>query len=164
MSAARPFLWGTAPDGRRVVSARAWVLIWVAPVVFAAAGALLLLVEGYRHITSRPAEATVVRVHAWDGGTVFDRHVTNYSPVFRYRWSDGTLTDATSGMSHPDWNFETGSVHSIRFFPGRKADVIIPGWHNALPGLIVAAIGAVLALPALWADRRLRRWRRGGQG
>jgi len=160
----QPFLLRTTPDGRREVSWRVWLLIWLAPVLFAAAGALMLLVEGYRHLATRPAEATVVRVYAWDGDTIFDRGSTNYGPVFRYRWSDGEYTEATSGMSHPDWNFEIGSVKPIRYFPGRKANVVFPGLHNFLPGIVVALIGAVLALPALWLDRRLRRWRRGGAG
>ncbi|MDJ0628851.1 MAG: hypothetical protein QNJ44_11375 [Rhodobacter sp.] len=154
----QPFFWRTLPDGRREVSWRVWVLIWVAPVLFLIAGAGMLLIEGYRHLASTPATGEVVRVYAWEGETVFDRGTTNYGPVFRYLWSDGQPTEATSGMSHPEWNFDIGSTHDIRYFPGRKANVVFPGPHNWYAGLIVGAIGLVLSVPALWASLRIRRW------
>ncbi|MDJ0827850.1 MAG: hypothetical protein QNJ16_20380 [Rhodobacter sp.] len=160
MLGSQPYFWRELPDGRREVSWRVWVLIWVAPVLFLLAGAGMLGIEAYRHLASVPATGEVVRVYAWEGETVFDRGTTNYGPVFRYVWSDGQLTEATSGLSHPDWNFEIGSRHAIRYLPGVKTDVVLPGPHNWYPGLIVGAIGLILTLPALWATARLRRWQR----
>jgi len=154
----QPFFWRCLPDGRREVSWRVWVLIWVAPVLFVMAGAGLLVWEGYRHLASVPTEAEVVRVYEWEGEGLFTTGTTLYGPVFRYVWGDGQTTEATSGMSDPAWNFEIGSRHQIRYFPGAKANVVFPGRHNWLPGAIVAGIGVVLSLPALWATLRLRRW------
>ncbi len=158
MLASQPFFWRTLPDGRREVSWRVWVLIWVAPVLFLLAGLGLLAWEAYRHLASVPTEAEVVRVYEWDGEGLFSAGTTLYGPVFRYIWSDGNPTDATSGLSDPSWNFEIGSTHQIRYFPAYKADVVFPGPHNWLPGLIVGAIGVVLTVPAVWATLRIRRW------
>lgn len=156
------FLWRTLPDGRREVSWRLWVLIWVAPSLFLGASVLMLGVESWRHLASVSGEGEVVRVYAWEGETIFDNGTTNYGPVFRYIWSDGQPTEASSGMSHPDWNFDIGSRHAIRWFKGAKRNVVLPGVHNWLAGLIVGAIGLVLLLPALWATLRLRCWMRAG--
>lgn len=162
MSGGRYYLWRTLPDGQREIGWRLWVLIWVAPVLFAAAAALLLAVAAYSLATSRPTTGEVVRVYGWEGETPFDRGRINYAPVFRYIWQDGEPTEASVGMSHPDWNFAVGSTHEIRYFPGRKSDVILPGFHNWQVGLTILAIAAVLTLPALWATGWLRRWRRQG--
>ncbi len=162
MLASQPYLWRTAPDGRREISWRLWVLIWVAPVLFSLAGAALLVVEGYRHLASTPTTGEVVRVYEWDGDTILSRGTKLYGPVFRYVWSDGKPTDATSGMSDPSWNFEIGSTHEIRYFKGYKANVVFPGRHNWLPGLIVGAIGLVLLVPAGWGTRALLRWKARG--
>lgn len=142
------YLWRTLPDGRRLVSRRLWILIWVAPALFVLAGAGMLAIEGWKHLTRVPTEAEVVRVYDWS---------PLYGPVFRYTWSDGQPTEATSGTAYAR-RFEVGERHVIRYDPARKTDVTLPGWHNWLPGLIVGGIGAVLALPALWATRRIRRW------
>ena len=162
MLGSQAFFWRTLEDGRREVSWRVWVLIWVAPVLFLLAGAGLLVWEGYRHLASVPTEAEVVRVYEWDGEGLFTSGTKLYGPVFRYVWSDGETTEATSGMSDPDWNFEIGSTHQIRYFPAYKANVVFPGAHNWLPGLIVGAIGLILTGPALWGSLRIRRWLRAG--
>lgn len=155
---ARPHLWQTLPDGGRVVSWRLWVLIWVAPVLFLAAAALMFGQQAWRHVTSQPIEAQVVRVYDWPGETVFDRGQTKFGPVFRYQWTDGTMTEASTGMSHPDFDFPVGSVHEIRYFPDRKGNVVLPGIHNWMAPSIILGIGAVLLAPALWATARVKRW------
>lgn len=155
----QPFFWRTHSDGRREVSWRVWVLIWVTPVLFAVAALMMLAFESYRHLASRPTTGEVVKVYSWPGGTIFDAGKTNYSPLYRYRWSDGEMTEATAGMSHPDWNFPLGSVHEIRYFPARKTNVVRPGFHNFAPGLVIAALALITAIPAFWGDRRVRRWR-----
>ncbi|MDF0602363.1 hypothetical protein P1J78_16615 [Psychromarinibacter sp. C21-152] len=152
------FFWREHPDGRREVSWRTWVLIWLLPVLFLGAAVLMLAWEGYRHLATVPAQGEVVRVYAWEGDTIFDRGMANYGPVFRYTWSDGQETEASVGMSHPDWNFEIGSVREIRYFPDRKTNVVLPGAVNFYAGLIIGGIGLVLLLPALLATWRLRRW------
>ena len=158
----QPYFWRELPDGRREVSWRVWVLVWVTPVLFLAAAVLMLGYEGYRHATSVPGEGEVVRVYAWEGETIFDRGTINYGPVFKYIWSDGNPTEATSGMSHPDWNFDIGSRHAIRYFEGYKGNVVYPGLHNWMAGLIILGLGAVCLIPALWVTARLRRWLRAG--
>ncbi len=77
------FLLRTGPDGRRQASWRVWALIFLLPVVFLV-GATALAWDSYSFITK--AERTTgeaVRVYAWDGET------KDYSPVFRYLFSDG---------------------------------------------------------------------------
>ena len=162
MHLSQRFLWQTLPDGRREVSWRLWVLIWIAPVLFLAASVLMLGAEGWRHATSTPGEGEVVRVYAWEGETIFDRGTTNYGPVFRYVWSDGQPTEATSGMSHPDWNFDIGSRHAIRWFEDAKRNVVLPGLHNWLAGLIIGAIGLALLPFALLITGAIRKWQRAG--
>ncbi len=157
--ASRPFLWRTRADGTREVSWRLWVLIWVLPGLMTGAGTAMLVIEAYRHLATLPTQAEVVQVHAWEGETIFDKDVTNYGPVFAYEWTDGTITRASSGMSSPDFDFAIGSLHEIRYFKGHKGNVVLPGWHNWLPGLIVGALGLVLTLPATWITLLVRRWR-----
>lgn len=152
----------TLPDGRRQVGWRLWVLIWILPGLFLAAAALMFAHEGWRHVASVPTTGEVVQVYDWPGGTIFDRGVTNYGPVFRYSWSDGSATEATSGLSHPSFNFPIGSVHEIRYFPDAKRNVVLPGLHNWMAPSIILGLGAVTLIPALWATARLRRWQREG--
>lgn len=150
-------------EGRRLVSWRVWVLIWVAPALFALAFAVLLGEAAYKRLATVPGEGEVVRVYAWEGETWFDRGVTNYAPVLSYDWTDGKPTEASTGMSHPGWNFEIGSRHMIRYFPGAKADLVLPGAHNWSVAWVIGAIAAVLLLPALWGTWRLKKWQAGGR-
>jgi len=154
----QPFLLRTTPEGRRLVSWRMWVLVWVTPGVFALAALWLAAEAGWTRLTFVPGEGEVVRVHARDGRTLFDRGRVNHAPVFRYVWSDGQATDASVGMSHPDWSFAVGSRHAILYNPRRKADVVLPGPHN---WAVAGVLAALAALPALWASRAFRRWRAG---
>ena len=152
----------TLPDGRRQIGWRTWVLIWVAPVLFVAASLMMFAWEGYRHLATTPTTGEVVQVYEWEGTSPFDRGVALYGPVFRYTWVDGQPTEATSGMSHPDFNFPIGSVHEIRYFPDAKRNVVLPGIHNWMAPAIILGIGAVLLIPALWGTFRLKRWQRKG--
>ncbi len=156
------FLLRTLADGRRQVSWRVWVLIWVAPVLFVGAAVLLSLEAAYKLSATVPGEGEVVRVYAWPGETWFDRGKTNYSPVFRYQWTDGTMTEASSGVSHPDWNFAIGERHAIRYFPGAKRDVVLPGPHNWFVARVIAIIGGALVFPAALASLAVWRWQRRG--
>lgn len=157
------YLWRVTEGGRRLVSWRLWVLIWVTPVLFALAFAALLGEAGYKRYATVETEAEVVRVYAWGGETIFDRSTVNYAPVFRYVWSDGAPTEASVGMSHPDWNFDIGTRHVIRYFPAAKSDLVLPGPHNWAAAWIIGALALVTALPALWGTRRLNRWQAGGR-
>lgn len=148
----KAFLW-TDESGVRHASWHVAALIWVAPVVFAIGVAVLLFEAVVKTTMTVATTGEVVRVYDWDG---------NYSPVFRYTWTDGTATEATSGQSDPDWNFPVGSEHAIRYFPEAKRDIVIEGAHNwAVPGWI-----ALIALPILllsaYAQSRVNRWLRGG--
>lgn len=156
------YFWHTTPDGRREISWRTWLLVWILPGLLLLAAVVMLGWESYRHLATVPTTGEVVRVYAWEGETMFDRGDTNYGPVFRYTWTDGTETEASVGMSHKDWNFEIGSVHPIRYFAGSKTNVVLPGAVNFYAGLIVGALGLVCMIPALFAASRLRRWQRGG--
>lgn len=163
MTRSRPYMWRELPDGRREVSWRPWVLIWVIPVLFLGAAALFVAEATWKLMATTPTTGTVVQVYAWPGETIFDRGVTNYGPVFEYAWSDGEMTRAGVGNSHPDWNFEVGSRHQILYFPGSKKNVVLPGPHNWFVAAVIGGIGAVLLAPALFAAHRLRRWRNSGR-
>ena len=159
----RPFLTEETAEGVRLASWRVWFFIWLVPVAFAAAAVILGMATGLRYLATVPGEGEVVRVYSQAGETVFDRGVTNYAPVFRYEFAPGEETEASAGMAAPGWNFEIGSRHAIRFDPKVKGDVMLPGRHNWVVAWIMALIAAVLALPALWAHLRVRRWQRGGR-
>lgn len=159
----QPFLLRTTPDGRRQASWRVWVLIFVLPVLFLAAAALLALESQAFVARAERTTAEVVRVYAWEGWTPWDGATTDYSPVFRYRFSDGTMTEASTGQSSPNWNYEIGSRHEILYLPDRKADVRQDRFEQlwALP-VTIGLIGLVCLAPALLAAARVRRWLRGG--
>ncbi len=156
------FLLRTGPDGRRQASWRVWALIFLLPVVFFV-GAAALAWDSYSFVTK--AERTtgeVVRVYARDGWNPWDGETKDYSPVFRYMFSDGKATEASTGQSSPNWNFEIGSRHEIFFNPAYKDDVRLNKFEQlwALPSTI-AAIGLVLLIPAVIAAWFVRRWLRG---
>ncbi len=158
----QPYLSRELPGGRRLVSWRAWVLVWVKPVLFGLAAFLLAAEAVWRQVATVPATGEVVRVNAWEGETILDRGTTNYAPVFRYVWSDGGVTEASTGMSHPDWNFEIGSTHAIRYFPRARTDVVLPGPHNWFVAGVVGGLAAVFLIPALVLTRWLLRWKAAG--
>lgn len=157
----QPFLLQETEAGERIVSWRVWLLIWVVPVLFAVAAMVLAGEAAWRQLSTVPGEGEVVRVYAWEGETMFDRGTTNYGPVFRYEFAPGESAEATSGMSHPDWNFEIGTRMPIRYNPRTKTDVVLPGAHNWAVAGVIALIALVTALPALWGHRRVTRWQRG---
>ncbi|WP_146343959.1 hypothetical protein [Falsiphaeobacter marinintestinus] len=148
--------------GRRLISWRVWVLVWVTPVLFAAAAAFLALIAEYERLVSVSTIGEVVRVYAWEGETPFDRGQTNYAPVFDFVDQDGRETGASTGMSHPDWNFDIGSKHEIRYIPGADQDVLLPGPHNYAVAGVIAVISIVLAVPGVLMTVLLRRWQSKG--
>lgn len=158
-----PYLWRER-DGRREVSWRLWVLIWVAPVLFALAALWLVLEVMLFTAGAEKVEGEVVRVHAFDGWTPTEGRTTLYAPVLRYTWSDGQPTEASAGQSSANWNFPIGSRQAIWARQDRKDDVMLANFE-AMWGVaaVIAGIGLVLCLSALWATARLRRWRAGAR-
>lgn len=137
-------------------------VLWVLPATVAAFAAAAMLAEVRVLVHWQRAEAEVVRIHSFAGTGPFDRGQPQFAPVFRYVWTDGQPTEASVGMRHPDWNFAPGTRHEIRFHPGYKRDVALPGTHNlVLPGAL-AGLALVLALPLALIGRR--RSRRRGMG
>ncbi|RMF33944.1 MAG: DUF3592 domain-containing protein [Alphaproteobacteria bacterium] len=154
----------TLPDGRRQISWRMWVLVFVAPVLMLAAAAFfalqsLIVVSSYQR-----TEGEVVRVYDWEGWNPLDGETRDYSPVFRYEFAPGDMTEASTGQSSPNWNFEIGSRHTILFDPAQKTDVKLPGFEQlwALP-VTIGVLGAILVVPALLAAAALLRWKRRGR-
>ncbi|UYV39302.1 hypothetical protein N4R57_10010 [Rhodobacteraceae bacterium D3-12] len=158
----RPFLFEETAAGERIVSWRVWLLVWLLPGVFALGTVAMVGEAGWRLQGTVVGQGEVVRVYTFEGETVFDRGVLNYSPVFRYEFAPGEMIEASTGMSHPDWNYEIGSVHEIYYKPSYKTNVSLPGAHNWAVAWVIGGITAVLLLPALWLHRRVRRWQRGG--
>ncbi|GAA6203166.1 DUF3592 domain-containing protein [Aquicoccus sp. SU-CL01552] len=157
------FLFRTTPDGKRQVSWRVWVLIFLLPVLFLGT-AVALAFESYSFVANaKRTTGEVVRVYSWEGWNPWDGETTDYSPVFRYRFSDGEMTEASTGQSSPNWNFEIGSQHDILFLPDRKRDVRQVRFEQlwALPATI-GLIGLVLLCPALIAAFFVFRWLKGG--
>jgi hypothetical protein len=148
----RAFLW-TDASGQRHASWHVTVLVWVAPVVFALGFATMAAEAIVRTVMTVPTTGEVVRVHDWNG---------EYSPVFRYVWSDGRVTEASSGLRDADWNFEIGSIHAIRYFASSKRDVVIVGAHNWYVAGWIAFFGLFLAVLSAYAQGRVNSWLRGG--
>jgi len=143
----------TDPEGRRLASWHVYVLLWLLPVIFALATAALFAEAIWKTTATVPTTGEVVRVYDWDG---------NYGPVFRYTWTDGSVTEASTGNSSPDFNFPVGSLHDIRYFADRKADVVLVGPHNWFVALVIGAITLGVSLFSLYGHARLRRWLRSG--
>lgn len=158
------FLMRTNPDGSRQASWRIWVLIWVTPVLFAAATLLLSGMVLYRQVAMEVTEGVVTHVYDWenDAPEIFYPGDRVYSPRFRYTWSDGEETEATGGTSHTAWNFEIGSVHQIRFWPDEKADVVLVSPQEWWIPRAIAIMTILTATPALLLTFLLRRWLRRG--
>lgn len=158
------YFFRTLPDGRRQVSWRVWLLIFVAPVLFLAFAAFftinsLLIVTNYQRTMGE-----VVRVYEAPGYTPWDGETTDYSPVFRYEFKPGQTTDASTGQSSPNWNFAIGSKHAILFDPAQKRNVKLDNVEQlwALPA-IIGAIGGAVLIPALIAAAFIRRWQRNAE-
>ncbi|MDD9732827.1 DUF3592 domain-containing protein [Mameliella sp. AT18] len=165
MNQSQQFLWRTHPDGRRQVSWRVWLLIFVTPVLFLATAALL----AYDSVSfvSRADRTTgeVVRVYEWEDWTPWAGNHTVYGPVFRYEFREGEMTEASLGQSSANWGFEIGSRHEILFNPETRGNVRLPLFEHlwALP-LTILCIGLITLVPALFGAWRVRRWLRGGAG
>ncbi|HFQ15721.1 MAG TPA: hypothetical protein ENK41_05140 [Rhodobacteraceae bacterium] len=156
-------LW-VRPDGRRDVSWRMWVLVWILPVAFGVSALALAGEAYYRTSFSTPVLGVVDKVYAWPGTIPFTgRQVTNYSPRFVYTDAEGREVRATSGSSHPSYDFPVGTEMEIRYFPGRNANIVIPGPLNWFVAKVVALV-ALACLPlSLLGWWWLRRWQRKGQ-
>ncbi|MDU8911463.1 hypothetical protein [Aestuariicoccus sp. MJ-SS9] len=107
---------------------------------------------------SETVEAEVVQVHSWPGDTPFDFWTEVHAPVFAYARPDGSDARVSGGMRHPSLNLPLGSRHVIHVVPGEDRDGIYPGPHIWAHVRVVAALGLVVCLPALWGSWRLRRW------
>ena len=152
---AAQYLW-REQDGKREISRRLWVLVWVTPVVFALA-LLWLIVEAY--VKTRlysPAEAEVVRVYSWED-------TKGVAPLMRYTWVDGKETEATPGLRHENWDFPVGSRQDIRFNPWWKTNVVLPGLHNWFVAKIIALFTIATSLISGYVTIRLWRWRAKGE-
>ncbi|SNS76589.1 DUF3592 domain-containing protein [Antarctobacter heliothermus] len=165
MNQRQAFLWRTGPDGRRQVSWRVWLLIFVTPGLFGAAAALLAYDS--LNFVSRAETTTgeVVRVYEWENWNPWEGSHTAYGPVFRYDFGGGDMTEASLGQSSSNWGFEIGSRHQILFRPDAKGNVKLPVFEHlwALP-LTIFGLGLITLIPALFAAWRVRRWLRGGAG
>ena len=149
------YLWRER-GGKREISWRLWVLVWVTPVVFALA---LLWLIGEAYVKTRlysPAEAEVVRVYSWED-------TKGVAPLMRYIWVDGQETEATPGLRHEDWDFPVGSRHAIRFNPWWKTNIVLPGPHNWFVAKVIALFTIATGLISGYVTLRLWRWRAKGE-
>ncbi|MEM0990311.1 MAG: DUF3592 domain-containing protein [Pseudomonadota bacterium] len=152
------------PDGRREISWRLWVLIWVTPVVMLVGAGVVAAMADWKRQHWTVAEAEVTHVYAWDNDApqIFYPGDKINSPRFRYTWSDGQPTEATTGTSHTGWNFALGSRHQIRFDPDTKGDVVLVGPSEWWVARTVAVLGLLLLVPSLIGALLLLRWRSRG--
>ena len=157
------FLWRTNADGTRQVSWRLWVLVWVVPACFAAATLWLVLEVFLIRAATQVTTGEVVKVYEWDSDHPFaSEGDKDYSPLYRYTWTDGTETEATAGRSHTEWNFEIGSKHQIRYYPDRKDDVVLVGPTEWLVAQIIGLMTLCVLPLSMLGTMRIRRWLRGG--
>ena len=158
MSRDDKYLWRTLPDGRRQVSWRTWVLVWVIPVCFAGAALLFALITLYQQQAMAVTEGEVVKVYEWDSDNPLDEGPKVYSPVWRYTWTDGTQTEATAGVSSSLWNFPIGTKRQIRYWSDRKDNVVLVDPTEWLIARVLAVIAACALVPALIGTFLIRRW------
>ncbi|MCD7058638.1 DUF3592 domain-containing protein [Pelagibacterium xiamenense] len=153
------YLLRIGPDGRRQASWRVWVLIFLLPVLFLGTAAALAYESQSFLANARRTTGEVVRVYAWEGWNPWDGATIDYSPVFRYRFADGEMTEASTGQSSPNWNHAIGSRHDIFFTPDQKRDVRQDNFEQlwALPAAI-GLIGLALLVPAGIAAFFVLRW------
>ncbi len=153
------FLLRVEPNGERQCSWRVWVLVFLLPILFLGT-AMLLAYGSYSFVTH--AERTtgkVVKVYAWEAWNPWDGETINYSPVFQYQFSDGTMTEASTGQSSPNWNHALGSVQEILYNPEYKGDIKQVNYEQlwALPSFI-GLIGIVLLVLAFVVRYYILKW------
>lgn len=153
------FLLQETENGERLASWRIWVLLYLLSVLFLLAAGLIAY-DSYEFV--RNVERTtgeVVHVYAWEGWNPWDGETTDYSPVFRYRFADNELTEASTGQSSPNWNYKIGSRHAIYYNPQYKTDVKQDNFEQlwAVPVTLVV-IGLILLVPALVGTYFVRKW------
>jgi hypothetical protein len=151
-------------DGKREASRWMWFLIFLLPAGFLCATVWLTFSSLWIDATATRTTGEVVRVYKWQDWNPWDGETTVYSPVFRYKFTDDSMTEASAGQSSPNWNYEVGSTHKILYFPRRKGDVILDNFEAmwALP-LAILGIGLVCLLPSLLGALLLLRWLKGGK-
>ncbi|WP_025030631.1 DUF3592 domain-containing protein [Nitratireductor aquibiodomus] len=150
-------------NGKREASWRIWFLIFLLPVGFFCASAYLACITLIFVGNAERTTGEVTRVYEWEDTTPWSESKMTYSPVFRYQISDGSLIEASTGQSSPNWDFEVGSIHEILYLPDRKADVKLDNFEAlwALPSMI-AGITLPALLPSFLGAMLLLRWLRGG--
>ena len=148
-------------NGKREASWRMWFLLFLLPIAFLCA--CLYLTAGvllfYKNAERTVGEVT--RVYERQDSTPWSASQMIYSPVFLYEFTDASLTEASTGQSSPNWNFEVGSYHKILYLRGRKGEVKLDNFEAlwALP-LIIAGIAAASLFPSILGAMLLLRWLR----
>lgn len=155
----RPFLFAEE-GGRRIVSWRVWLFVWIVPALFALSALVMAGEVAWRLSQMERGEGEVSFVYSWPGETLFNRGTMNYAPVFIYR-VDGEEIRASTWMADPDWDFPLGSQHEILYDPRGALDVMLPGPKNWAVPRVVAMIALGFAIPALLLHGLVRRWQRG---
>ncbi len=150
-------------NGKREASWRMWLLIFLLPVCLFCAAIFLSFQSFYFQARSSRALGEVVRVYAWDDWNPWDGETTSYGPVFRYQFTDGSWTEASTGQSSPNWNFVQGSTHEILFLKGQKSDVRLNNFESFWAvALIISALGFLALIPSIAAAWLLKRWLNSG--
>jgi len=120
-----------------------WFLIFLLPVAFLCASVYLTFATLMFYANAERTSGEVTRVYEWEDWSPWTGDTTTYGPVFRYRFTDGSLTEASTGQSSPNWNFEIGSSHEILYLPSHKGDVKLDNFETlwALP-IVIAGFAA----------------------
>jgi len=159
----RLYLWQTPPDGSRRISLGLWILVWLVPAWFGLVAVLLLVGAVDKMLNTEPVQGQVVSVEqSVFVNTYNNKETISYIPVFSYQLADGTTVQASPDTPGPNWNFEVGTKMEIRYFPNRTTTIVIPGPQNWYPAEVMALVGFVTALFALYFRSVLRRWQKRG--
>jgi len=157
------YLWQTLPDGSRRISLGLWLLIWAVPAWFGLVAVLLLVGAVDKMLNTQPVQGQVVSVEqSVFVNTYNGKKTVSYIPVFAYKLPDGTTVQGRPDTPGPSWNFEVGTKMDIRYFPNRTANIVIPGIQNWYSVEVMALVGFVTALFALYFRSLLRRWQKRG--
>lgn len=124
-------------------------IVFLFPVLCLLTAAFYATENALFQMRARQTQGEVVRVYQRAGENMFERGRTLYSPVFRYRWSDGTFTQASTGQAFAR-KFEIGERHTILFDPHTRNDVRLNAFEQSWKLPLVLSLLGLLTLALAW--------------
>ena len=127
-------------------------LVFLFPVLCLAASLAFFGESAWFQLNAKRTQGEVVQVYEWKNDSWVYGGDKVYGPVFRYTWSDGKPTRASTGQSFSH-RFTEGERHTILFDPSQKGDVRLTWFEQlwAVPSTLLAlALASLLVAWPLW--------------